>query len=75
MVDIDVQFTRLKRDVRKKDIQRAQWVSMYKQSLNLRSSNRKLAEDVYLAKNMLSKKNLKIFLNETSSSRPTNEGS
>jgi hypothetical protein len=75
MADIDVQFTRLKRDVKKKDIQRAQLVSMYKKNLSLRSSNIKLAEDVYLAKNMLSKKNLKIFLNETFSSRPVNEGS
>jgi hypothetical protein len=46
---------------------------MYKQNLSLRSYNIKLSEDVYLAKNMLSKKNLAIFLKETSSSSPPNE--
>jgi predicted RNase H-like nuclease (RuvC/YqgF family) len=61
----------LKRNIRKKMIQRKQLVNVYKQNLSLREENRKLAEDLYLAKNMLSKKNLAIFLKEiTSSSSP-----
>jgi hypothetical protein len=42
-------------------IQTKKLTNMYKQNLILRSYNRKISEDVYLAKNMLSKKNLAIF--------------
>jgi hypothetical protein len=55
-------------------IQRKQLVNIYKQNLSLRAENRKLAEHLYLAKNMLSKKNLAIFLKEiTSSSSPKHD--
>jgi hypothetical protein len=55
-------------------IQRKQLVNMYKQNLSLREDNRKLAEDIYLAKNMLSKKNLAIFLKETTSPSSSKQG-
>jgi TolA-binding protein len=58
----------LKRNIKKNMIQRKQLVNVYKQNLSLGEKNRKLAEDLYLAKNMLSKKNLAIFLKETNSS-------
>jgi hypothetical protein len=64
----------LKRNIRKKMIQRKQLVNVYKQNLSLRADNRKLVEDLYLAKNMLSKKNLAIFLKETTSSSSPKHG-
>jgi hypothetical protein len=48
---------------------------MYKKNLSLRSSNKKLAEDAYLEKNMLSKENMEIFLKETSSPNLAIKGS
>ena len=48
-------------------IQRKQLVNVYKHNLRMRADNRNLDEDLYLAKNMLSKKNLAIFLKETTS--------
>jgi hypothetical protein len=60
----------LKKNIRNKMILRKQLVNVYKQNLGLGADNRKLAEDLYLAKNMLSKKNLAIFLKETTSSSP-----
>jgi hypothetical protein len=64
----------LKRNIRKKMIQRKQLVNVYKQNLSLREDNRKLVEDIYLAKNMLSKKNLAIFLKETTSPSSSKKG-
>jgi hypothetical protein len=61
----------LNKTIRRKRVQRKQLVNIYKQNLNLRAENRKLTKHLYLAKNMLSKKNLAIFLKEiTSSSSP-----
>jgi hypothetical protein len=47
-------------------IQRKELVNVYKQNLSLRVENRTLFEDLYLAKKILRKKNLAIFLKETS---------
>jgi len=52
----------LKKFIKNKLIQGKQLTNMYKRNLSLRSYNKKLSEDVYLAKNMCSNKNLEIFL-------------
>ena len=55
-------------------IQRKELVNVYKENLSLRVENRKLFEDLYLAKKILRKKNLAIFLKEiTSSSSPKHD--
>jgi hypothetical protein len=64
----------LKKNIRKKMIQRKQLVNIYKQNLSLREENKKLEEHLYLAKNILSKKNFAIFLKDiTSSSSPKHD--
>jgi hypothetical protein len=71
MDELVEECNQLKRNIRKKVIQRKQLINMYKQNLHLREDNKKLTKDLYLAKNMLSKKNLAIFLKEiTSTSSP-----
>jgi hypothetical protein len=55
-------------------IQRKQLVNVYKQNLSLRVENKKLVEDLYLAKSMLSKKNFSIFFKETASSSSLKHG-
>jgi len=67
MGELAEECTKLRKSIKKKGIQRIQLVNMYKKNISLRADNRKLVEDVYLAKSMLSKKNLAIFLKETTS--------
>jgi hypothetical protein len=58
----------LKKSIRRKRVQKKQLANIYQQNLILRVENRRLTENLYLAKNMLSKKNLAIFLKEIASS-------
>jgi hypothetical protein len=67
MDELAEECNHLKRNIRKKMIQRKQFIYIYKKNLSFRADNRKLIEDIYLAKNMLSNKNLAIFLKETTS--------
>jgi septal ring factor EnvC (AmiA/AmiB activator) len=54
----------LKKNIRRKRVQKKKLANIYKQNLSLRAENRRLTEHLYLAKNMLSKNNLAIFLKE-----------
>jgi hypothetical protein len=67
MGELADECTKLRKSIRRKGIQRTQLVNMYKQNIILRAANRKLTKHIYLAKTMLSKKNLAIFLEETTS--------
>ena len=67
MGEMAEECTKPRKSIKRKWIQRIHIVNMYNQNLSLREDNRKLAKDIYLAKSMLSKKNLAIFLKETTS--------